>query len=168
MATKEPPAKPSETLIPSKRKTTDSSTSDNGLPINFTSRKPPWSYLKLQLITQPSLPSSSPSTPLDEITARTYLTTALSQFLGISGTSISIDILKIENSTDNHSTGQENNNNIVWIRVPRDDVAAVVAAVSSWIGDGSQVGSSVSWRIRAKGSFLGALIGGTGRELFAP
>ncbi|EEH36143.1 hypothetical protein PAAG_00466 [Paracoccidioides lutzii Pb01] len=163
MATKEPPAKPSETLIPSKRKTTDSSASDNGLPINFTSRKPPWSYLKLQLITQPSPPSSSPSTPLDEITARTYLTTALSQFLGISGTSISIDILKIENST-----GQKNNNNIVWIRVPRDDAAAVVAAVSSWIGNGSQVGSSVSWRVRAKGSFLGALIGGTGRELFAP
>lgn len=35
--------------IPTKRKATDGSTSNDGLPINFTSRKPPWSYLKLQL-----------------------------------------------------------------------------------------------------------------------
>ncbi|PGH29913.1 ribonuclease P/MRP protein subunit POP8 [[Emmonsia] crescens] len=143
--------------IPTKRKATDGSTSNDGLPINFTSRKPPWSYLKLQLINQPNLTSS---TPLDELTARTYITSALSQLLGVSGTSISIDILKIETIPPGE--------NILWIRVPRDDVAAVVAAISSWIGSGGQTGASVSWRIRAKGGFLGALVGGAGKELFAP
>ncbi|KAK2770681.1 hypothetical protein FQN52_007280 [Onygenales sp. PD_12] len=153
-----------ETSIPSKRKVSDETTgaddaSNGGLPINFTSRKPPWSYLQLELITQPTstLPTA---TPLDALTARTYLTSALSQFLGVSGTSISIDILKIERT----STGQ----NILWIRVPRDDAAAVVTAVSSWIGSGGQTGSNVSWRIRAKGGFLGSLVGGTGKDLFAP
>ncbi|OJD14245.1 hypothetical protein AJ78_05404 [Emergomyces pasteurianus Ep9510] len=143
--------------VPAKRKTTDGSTSNNGLPISFTSRKPPWSYLKLQLITHPN-PSSS--TPIDELTARTYLTSALSQFLGVSGTSISVDILKIEFVP----SGQ----NMVWIRVPRDDAAAVVAAVSSWIGGGAQSVASVSWRILTKGGFLGALVGGSGKELFVP
>ncbi|EER37534.1 conserved hypothetical protein [Histoplasma capsulatum var. duboisii H88] len=140
----------------SKQKASDASAVSNGLPINFTSRKPPWSYLRLQLITQPNLSSST----LDELTARTYLTSALSQFLGVSGTSISVDILKIETTPPDKD--------ILWIRVPRDDAAAVVAAVSSWIGDGGQKGTNVSWRIRAKGGFLGALVGGSGKELFAP
>ncbi|OAX83005.1 hypothetical protein ACJ72_02636 [Emergomyces africanus] len=148
---------PSGASIPTKRKATEGSTPNDGLPINFTSRKPPWSYLKLQLITQPNLSSS---TPIDELTARTYLTSALSQFLGISGTSISIDILKIESVPPLQ--------NIVWIRVPRDDAAAVVAAVSSWIGGGAQTVAGVSWRILSKGGFLGALVGGTGKELFVP
>ncbi|OJD24555.1 hypothetical protein ACJ73_04087 [Blastomyces percursus] len=146
-----------EAAISTKRKAADNFAVGSGLPINFTSRKPPWSYLKLQLITQPDL-SSSPS--LDALTARTYLTSALSQFLGVSGTSVSIDILKIETIPP----GQ----NILWIRVPRDDSAAVVAAVSSWVGGGPQTGVNVSWRIRAQGGFLGALVGGTGKELFGP
>ncbi|PGH08596.1 ribonuclease P/MRP protein subunit POP8 [Blastomyces parvus] len=150
-------AKQAEASISTKRKAADNSAADSGLPISFTSRKPPWSYLKLQLITQPTLSSS---TPFDALTARTHLTSALSQFLGVSGTSISIDILKIETIPP----GQ----NILWIRVPRDDSAAVVAAVSSWVGGGDQTGANVSWRIRAKGGFLGALVGGTGKELFGP
>ncbi|KAK2801710.1 hypothetical protein FQN50_007625 [Emmonsiellopsis sp. PD_5] len=117
---------PVETSIPSKRKvsdetTRDDNTSNGGLPINFTSRKPPWSYLQLELITQPTTTLST-ATPLDALTARTYLTSALSQFLGVSGTSISIDILKIERTSTGH--------NILWIRVPRDDAAAVVTADS--------------------------------------
>ncbi|EEQ87063.2 uncharacterized protein BDCG_02183 [Blastomyces dermatitidis ER-3] len=146
-----------EAAISTKRKATDNSAVDSGLPINFTSRKPPWSYLKLQLITQPDL---SASTSFDALTARTYLSSALSQFLGVSGTSISIDILKIETIPPGLNT--------LWIRVPRDDSAAVVAAVSSWVGGGAQTGANVSWRIRAKGGFLGALVGGTGKELFGP
>ncbi|PGH01222.1 hypothetical protein AJ79_07993 [Helicocarpus griseus UAMH5409] len=150
--------RPMANLVPSKRKAADISRQNDGFPINFTSRNPPWSYLKLELISQPNTASSS--NRLDALTARTYLTSALSQFLGVSGTAISIDILKVEYK----ATGQD----ILWIRVPRDDTAAVLAAVSSWIGGGGQSGVNVSWRIRAKGNFLGALVGGTGRELFAP
>ncbi|KAL2384587.1 hypothetical protein RJZ90_001901 [Blastomyces dermatitidis] len=148
-----------EAAISTKRKATDNSAVDSGLPINFTSRKPPWSYLKLQLYEDPVLYLSA-STSFDALTARTYLSSALSQFLGVSGTSISIDILKIETIPPGLNT--------LWIRVPRDDSAAVVAAVSSWVGGGAQTGANVSWRIRAKGGFLGALVGGTGKELFGP
>ncbi|KAK2744982.1 hypothetical protein FQN57_004112 [Myotisia sp. PD_48] len=125
----------------------------------FTSRNPPWAYLHLQLITtSPNSPLSTPNT-LDPLTAKTNLTAALSQFLGVSGTAIPIDILTIEDDGS------------VWIRVPFGDAHAVTAAVSSWIGSASSASSSagsVAWKIRARGAFLGALVGGTGRELFVP
>ncbi|CAG7961564.1 unnamed protein product [Penicillium salamii] len=129
--------------------------------IHFTSRNPPWTYLKLKLIPQPG---NTPQ-PLDALSARTYLSSALSQFLGLTGTSIPIDILKIENArqpTEKYDT--------VWLRVPREDASAVVSAVSSWIGGGNKsVGSAdVAWRICAKGNFLGALVAGSGEDLFVP
>ncbi|OJJ48881.1 hypothetical protein ASPZODRAFT_149883 [Penicilliopsis zonata CBS 506.65] len=123
--------------------------------VTFTSRNPPWTYLKLQLIQ---------SSPVDPLTARTHLTSALSQFLGLTGTSIAIDILKIDSQ------------NLVWVRVPREDAPGVVAAVSSWVGSSS--GSSMSnntnnnnniaWRICGRGNFLGALVNGSGGDLFVP
>ncbi|KAJ9243625.1 hypothetical protein DTO271D3_1650 [Paecilomyces variotii] len=131
--------------------------------IHFTARNPPWSYLKLQLIPQPGY--SSANTLLDELTTRTYLSSALSQFLGVTGTAISIDLLKVEN---------DGTNRYAWIRVPRDDASAVVSAVSSWIGGSKSSGSSganagnVAWRVCAKGNFLGALVNGSGTDLFAP
>ncbi|RAK83679.1 hypothetical protein BO79DRAFT_277485 [Aspergillus costaricaensis CBS 115574] len=144
------------TTTPSKRKS-DSSTPKT---IHFTSRTPTWTYLKLQLINNPPT-SSTTSTPLDPLTARTYLSAALSQFLGLTGTSIPIDILKI--SPPSPST--------VWTRVPRDDAAAVVAALSSWIGGSANAsggGGSVAWRVCAKGNYLGALVNGGGGEVFVP
>ncbi|EER27244.1 hypothetical protein CPC735_025800 [Coccidioides posadasii C735 delta SOWgp] len=126
--------------------------------ITFISRKPEWAYIHLELVTQP--PSSN-SEPLDLLTAKTYLTSALSQFLGLSGTAIPFDILKLQ--AESLPT-----RNTLWIRVPHGDAAALIAAVSSWVGGSSgDGGSSVAWKIRAKGSWLGALVGGTGRELFA-
>ena len=58
----------------------------------------------------------------------------------------------------------------IWLRVPRQDAPAVVAAVSSWIGGGTGGGSvgSVAWRVCAKGNYLGALTQGSGEDLFAP
>lgn len=134
--------------------------------INFTSRNPPWTYLKLQLIHQPGTSTTVQSQPLDPLTARTYLNSALSQFLGLSGTTISIDILKI--SPD--SPQQKPVDKMVWVRVPRQDASAVVAAVSSWIGGGTGSGSvgSVAWRVCAKGNYLGALTQGSGEDLFVP
>jgi ribonuclease P/MRP protein subunit POP8 len=166
--------------------------------ISFTTRNPPWAYFQLELCAPPSqivtipfapgtssfkkmlsnfllndrttqptpssaLQASSIADPLDAITARTYLTSALSQFLGLTGTAIPIDILKIETSSPSTPDAK----NILWIRVPRDDAAAVAAAVSSWIG-GTRAGGGVAWRIRAKGSWLAALVAGSGSELFAP
>lgn len=55
----------------------------------------------------------------------------------------------------------------VWVRVPREDGAAVVAALSSWIGGGTS-GANVAWRVCAKGNYLGALVHGSGRDLFVP
>ncbi|CAI7609619.1 unnamed protein product [Penicillium viridicatum] len=129
--------------------------------LHFTSRNPPWTYLKLKLIPQPG---SAPQ-PLDPLSARTYLSSALSQFLGLTGTAIPIDILKIENQSS--STPKRD---IVWIRVPREDASAVVSAVSSWIGGGNNSSGSgdVAWRVCAKGNFLGALVAGSGADLFVP
>ncbi|EFW16471.1 conserved hypothetical protein [Coccidioides posadasii str. Silveira] len=129
--------------------------------ITFISRKPEWA------VTQP--PSSN-SEPLDLLTAKTYLTSALSQFLGLSGTAIPFDILKLqaESLPVGAASARRKTRNTLWIRVPHGDAAALIAAVSSWVGGSSgDGGSSVAWKIRAKGSWLGALVGGTGRELFA-
>ncbi|GFN20394.1 hypothetical protein AtubIFM55763_002118 [Aspergillus tubingensis] len=168
------------TTTPSKRKS-DSSTPQT---IHFTSRTPTWTYLKLQLINNP--PTSTTSTPLDPLTARTYLSAALSQFLGLTGTTIPIDILKISppsssSSSTGNKTGGAGLGSTVWTRVPRDDAAAVVAALSSWIGGSASTptntsgagdvgggGGSMAWRVCAKGNYLGALVNGGGGEVFVP
>ncbi|MCJ1439479.1 hypothetical protein MMC27_008873 [Xylographa pallens] len=132
------PPPPSSPLPPSKRKL-PSPTSSTTLPL-------PYTYLHLSLLTPSSL-SQKPAPPIDAITARTYLTSALNQFLGLTGTAIAIDILKIE--------GRD-----CWIRVAREDGAAVEQAVVAWAGEG------VAWRIRGVGGWLGGLVGRGGREVF--
>lgn len=113
----------------------------------LTVRTPPYTYLHLSLLSSSSLPTCP---PLDALTAHKYLNSALRQFLGITGTAIPIDILKVE-ARD------------VWIRVPREDGGAVVAALGSWVGSGD--GGSVSWRVKGRGEWLGAVLGreGVGR-----
>ena len=105
-------------------------------------------YLHLVLITS-TLSSSQP--PLDLLTARTYLTSALSQYLGLTGTAIPIDFLKIEGRG-------------VWIRIPREDGVALVGALSQWVGKEGDV----SWRVQAKGEWLGSVLAGNGDQLFEP
>ena len=106
-------------------------------------------YLHLVLLT--STPSSSSQTLLDLLTARTYLTSALSQYLGLTGTAIPIDFLKIEGRG-------------VWIRIPREDGVALVGALSQWVGKEGDV----SWRVQAKGEWLGSVVAGNGDHLFEP
>ena len=113
--------------------------------ISSTFRKRPWTYLHLILLGS----DAKPVTSVDEITARTHLTSALNQFLGLSGTAIVVDILQV--------TGH-----VVYIRVPREDSRAVIEAVSGWIGGGA----GHAWRIVGRGEWLGALKHGDGRELF--
>lgn len=112
-----------------------------------TIRLPPWFYLKLQLIKDPLVKSPI---SLDNLTVKRYLSAALGQFLGLTGESIPMDILKVEENT-------------AWVRVAREDGSAVLAAVGGWIGGGERDGM-VKFRVRASGNWLGALVGNEGVE----
>ncbi|KZF22599.1 hypothetical protein L228DRAFT_238533 [Xylona heveae TC161] len=112
----------------------------------------PWAYLQLELLFAP--PSSAPPS-VDNITVRTNLTTALHQFLGLTGTAIPIDLLKVQ--------GRQ-----AWLRVAQEDMGAVVAAVSGWVGGGGTTADaeSIGWRVHATGNWLAGMISGGGQELF--
>ncbi|KAI4281925.1 MAG: hypothetical protein L6R38_003348 [Xanthoria sp. 2 TBL-2021] len=112
-----------------------------------TIRHLPWTYFHLSLISS-EITSQATDAEVDILTARTYLTSALQQFLGITGTAIPVDFLKVEGRN-------------IWIRVPRDDSAVVVSALSGWIGR-----EGVAWRIKGKSEWLGSLIAGDGSHLF--
>ena len=111
--------------------------SDLSPTTTLTLRNPPYTYIHLRLIT---LSQPRQQQPLDELTIRAHLTSALQAYLGLTGTAISIDILKVEDQN-------------TWIRIPRDDEVAVVAAVSQWVG-----AKGVSLRIESRGSWLGGVI----------
>ena len=50
----------------------------------------------------------------------------------------------------------------MWIRIPREDAAAVVGALSQWVGkDGG-----ASWRVKGKGEWLGVVAADDGHDLF--
>lgn len=110
----------------------------------FTIRNPTWSYIHLCLIPTTSTASSD----LDALTARLHLQAALSSFLGLHGTAIPIDFLKIENRN-------------VWFRVPREDASAVVAAVGGWVGNNGE-----GWRVMGWGCWGPGVVGGSGMDLF--
>jgi len=105
-------------------------------------RKPPWGYAHLQLIMSPHSTDA-----IDILTFRTHLTSALSRFLGLTGSAIPIDILKVEA-------------NEIWIRVPREDLSSVVAAVGGWVGVGIDGVMEMGWRVKSTGIWLSTLIGG--------
>ena len=85
-----------------------------------TIKNPPFSYARLELMSESTFEIN-----LDNLTVRSYIMAALTQFLGLSGSAISVDILKVE--------GRE-----AWIRVPREDLSPVVAAVGGWVGDSDE------------------------------
>ncbi|RMY60782.1 hypothetical protein D0863_11491 [Hortaea werneckii] len=106
----------------------------NRILSQFTMRSPPWSYIHLQHLTPPGSEAK-----VDAVTAHLHLTASLSQFLGVHGTAISVDIIKLE--------GKD-----VWIRVPNQDSSAVIAAAGGWTsskGEGWRVKGSSSWDARA-------------------
>lgn len=111
----------------------------------FTLRNPPYTYMRLSLRIIPVQRQSHSQLPsqaiLDEITIHQYITAALRSFLGLHGTAIYFDILKVDG-------------NEAWVRVPRQDGEKVAAAVSSWSGrDGERLGVD-GW-----GSWLGGVCG---------
>ena len=119
-------------------------TSSSQTTTSFVLRHPPYTYLNLSLVT---LPSKRDDTPLDAVTVRTYLMSALSSFLGLTGTAIPVDILKVEARQ-------------VWIRVPTEDASMVVASIGQW-ADPNQV---VSWKIEGRGTWLGGAVAQTSAD----
>lgn len=109
-----------------------------------TIKTPPFSYAQLQLISDSDTPKE-----LDPLTVRSHITAALTQFLGVTGSAIPVDILKVE--------GME-----CWIRVPREDLSPVVAAVGGWIG-GTETEGKVGWRVKGSGNWL-SVVGERGKE----
>lgn len=103
----------------------------------FTFRHPPYAYIHL---IAKSL-STSTHVDLDKVTAQLYLRSALSQFLGITGTAIQLDLLKVQERD-------------IWLRVARQDASAVVAAVSQW----ASTGQGVILQVKARGTWLGAVM----------
>lgn len=117
---------------------------------NFTIRNPPWSYVHLSL-NSPAKPSSGsvPAT-VNDVKARSYLQYALSQFLGLHGSAIPIDILNLSGAD-------------VWVRVPREDASAVVAAVGGWVGKEGE-----GWIVRDWGCWGPGGGRDGGMDLFGP
>ncbi|KIW17205.1 hypothetical protein PV08_04396 [Exophiala spinifera] len=107
----------------------------------FTLRNPPYAYLHLSLRAL-SPQDTAQNLDLDEITTRSYLTAALQQYLGLTGTAIPIDILKVEGPN-------------AWIRVPKDDESGVAGALAQW----SSASRGVNLRIEGRGSWLGGVVG---------
>jgi ribonuclease P/MRP protein subunit POP8 len=113
----------------------------------FTLRRPPYTYLHL---TCKQLSTNSTS-QLDNVMARSYIHAALSQFLGLTGTAIETNPLKVE--------GKE-----IWLRVPTEASSAVVAAVSQW----TSLTQGLSLQVKSKGTWLAAVVarGTTDDELW--
>jgi ribonuclease P/MRP protein subunit POP8 len=109
----------------------------------FTLCHPPYIYIYLTAQTL----SPTPPIDLDKVTARSYLYSALSQFLGLTGAAIQLDLLKVE--------GKD-----IWLRVAKGDASAVVAAVSQW----TSARQDVSLRVKARGTWLGAVMARGRRE----
>ncbi|PQE12022.1 ribonuclease P MRP subunit POP8 protein [Rutstroemia sp. NJR-2017a BVV2] len=133
------------TEVPALSKHKHKASADKGLEQHtLTISKPPYTYLHLRLITTSS---SAQKTKLDELTAKSYLTSALTQFLGLTGSAIPIDILKTE--------GRD-----VWVRTMREDGSAVVAAVGGWVrAVGGETEGEMGWRVVGRGNWLGGLVG---------
>lgn len=106
-----------------------------------TIKIPPFSYACLEL-------KSAAPVKLDDLTVRSYFTSALTQFLGLTGSAISVDILKVE--------GTE-----CWIRVSREDLSPVIAALGGWVG-GNDTDGHIGWTIKATGNWLSVLVGSQG------
>ncbi len=110
----------------------------------LTLKNPPFAYAHLTPLT----PSAAPQPELDTLQIRSYLTTALRQFLGDTGAAIPIDILHLQQSS-------------VWVRVPRADLGAFAAGVTAFAGvpgQGGSGGGRVVLRVRACGDWLGGLL----------
>lgn len=108
-------------------------------------KTPAFSYVSLELMSDGAAPPA-----LDDLSVRSYLTSGLNQFLGLTGSAISVDILKVEDKE-------------CWIRVPLEDLSAVLAATGQW-QSGYEGGNRMAWRLKASGNWLGSLLGSSNAQ----
>jgi ribonuclease P/MRP protein subunit POP8 len=108
-----------------------------------TIKNPSFSYAYLEYMSD-----GQPTSDLDILTVRSHLTSGLNQFLGLTGAAISVDILKVDQ-------------NGCWIRVPREDLKAVIAAMGQWVG-ADEGNAKVAWKLKASGNWLGSLVASQG------
>ena len=111
----------------------------------FTIRNPTWAYIQLSVI---AVPASAASTTSDALTVQLQLQSALSSFLGLHGTAIPIDLLDIQRHT-------------VWLRVPREDASAVLAALGGWVSKNGQ-----GWAVRKWSCWCPNLSAQSAHDLF--
>ncbi|KXX78424.1 hypothetical protein MMYC01_203488 [Madurella mycetomatis] len=114
--------------------------------LQTTLRPPPFAYAHLSLA--PTPPDQSHGVPpLDALQVRSYLTSALRQFLGHTGAGMSVDILLVRGGS-------------AWVRVPQPDLGAFAAAVTAYPGTGSHgAETTMVLQLKACGDWLGALLG---------
>jgi ribonuclease P/MRP protein subunit POP8 len=108
-----------------------------------TLRWPQWTYFHLSVFSIASDP-----TTVDIITVRQYLSSATTRFLGLIGSTIPVDILKLAG-------------NDLWVRVPRDSSVAFHEAVSAWIGS-----KQVRFVVKGKSDWLASLACESAEDLF--
>ena len=90
-------------------------------------------------------PQAAGFTP-DLLTWRTLLTSALTQFLGLVGAAVQVDLLQLDRDE-------------VWLRVPRTDVKRFATAVSSYVG--TLDGRRIAVRVLGTSDFLMGLVSKT-------
>lgn len=120
-------------------------------------RQPLFTYLQASLLGNKALTNhvfakaaeSVEGPSVDLLTARTCITAALQQYLGMSGAAISVDLLKVA-GTD------------VWFRVPQPDGPMVRAALSQWCSRDGQT----TWRVNGVNDWLLGMVNGDGQDLF--
>ncbi|KAA8904497.1 hypothetical protein FN846DRAFT_952756, partial [Sphaerosporella brunnea] len=114
-------------------------------PEQVTIREHDWAYANLQILYDPPYdPAKNDAAwPPDILTWRTTLTTALTQFLGLSGAAIGIDILHLDRDE-------------AWLRIPRAEKQRFQAAVSGYLG--STDGRSIGFRVLGISDFLMGLV----------
>ncbi|KAJ0168861.1 hypothetical protein CTA2_9827 [Colletotrichum tanaceti] len=108
-----------------------------------------FSYAHLELIADsPQAPEATAG--LDNLQVRSYCDAALRQFLGVTGSAIPIDILKVDGTQ-------------CWLRVPCPDLSPFAAAITAWAGVFEQ-GTRRVLRVKQCSDFLGAMVGADGQD----
>ncbi|KAK8136882.1 hypothetical protein PG984_004822 [Apiospora sp. TS-2023a] len=110
-------------------------------------KEPLFSYAHLQVLN--GNPLQEPI-EVDALQVRSYCMKALQQFLGIAGTAISIDILKVDGAN-------------CWLRIPRDSLGAFSAAITAWRGE-YEDGIHTTFQIKGCSDWLGSLVGQVGQD----
>lgn len=115
--------------------------------LTCTIKTPPFSYAHLQLVTDDDADGAP---ELDNLQVKSYCTSALRQFLGITGMAISLDILKVDGPD-------------CWLRLSRQDLGPFAASITAWKGT-SEGGVQRLLRIKQCSDWLGTMVGSNGQE----